>query len=51
MIDHPRVLTTVVEEQEDGLMVIEIVSGRMGINRGCCGVCQGAESLNGQRDF
>jgi 23S rRNA pseudouridine1911/1915/1917 synthase len=53
MIDHPRVLTTVVEEQEDGLMVKEIVSGRMGINRGLLRRMKqgGGVFLNGQRDF
>ena len=53
MLDHPYVLTAIVEEQEEGLMVRDIVCGRLGRTRGLRRRMKkgGGIFLNGQRDY
>ncbi len=53
MLDHPHVLTTVVEEQEEGLMVKDVVLGRLGLTSGLLRRMKrgGGVFLNGQRDY
>ena len=53
MLDHPYVLTAIVEEQEEGLMVRDIVCGRLGLTRGLLRRMKkgGGIFLNGQRDY
>src|SRR5690554_5215807 len=53
MLDDPYVLTTTVREDETGLMVKEIVYGRLNLSRGLLRRMKrgGGIYLNGQRDY
>ncbi|HPT82609.1 MAG TPA: RluA family pseudouridine synthase [Limnochordia bacterium] len=53
MVDSPRVLTTKVLEYEDGLMIRDILCGRLGVNRGLLRRMKkgGGVFLNGKRDY
>lgn len=53
MLEHPHVLTTKVAEAEEGLMVKEIVYGRLNLSRGLLRRMKrgGGIYLNGKRDF
>lgn len=53
MLDRPRVLTTMVQDHEEGLMVRDIVCGRLGLTRGLLRRMKqgGGVFLNGQRDY
>lgn len=53
MLDDPHVLTTIVRAEEEGLMVKEIVYGRLNLSRGLLRRMKrgGGIYLNGQRDY
>jgi RluA family pseudouridine synthase len=53
MLNHPYVLETTVEADEDGLMVKDIVYGRLDLSRGLLRRMKrgGGIYLNGQRDY
>ena len=53
MLDHPHVLTTIVDNGEEGLMVKDIVYGRLGLSRGLLRRMKrgGGIYLNGKRDY
>ena len=53
MLDHPHVLTTTVKANEEGVMVKDIVYGRLELSRGLLRRMKrgGGVYLNGQRDY
>lgn len=53
MLEHPHVLTTIVEAKEEGLMVKDIVYGRLNLSRGLLRRMKrgGGIYLNGERDY
>jgi len=53
MLDHPYVLTTTVKAEEDGVMVKDIVYGRLELSRGLLRRMKrgGGVYLNGHRDY
>ena len=53
MLDHPHVLTTTVKAEEEGVMVKDIVYGRLELSRGLLRRMKrgGGVYLNGQRDY
>ncbi|HHU60680.1 MAG TPA: RluA family pseudouridine synthase [Natronincola sp.] len=53
MLDNPYILTTIVKEEEHGLMVKEIVYGRLDLSRGLLRRMKrgGGIYLNGKRDY
>lgn len=53
MLEKPQVLSTVVDKEEEGLMVKEVITGRLGLTRGLLRRMKkgGGVFLNGQRDY
>ncbi|NMB20668.1 MAG: RluA family pseudouridine synthase [Firmicutes bacterium] len=53
MLDHPYVLETIVEAHEEGMMIKDIVYGRLDLSRGLLRRMKrgGGVYLNGHRDF
>ncbi|NMB00491.1 MAG: RluA family pseudouridine synthase [Firmicutes bacterium] len=53
MLEHPHVLTTIVRDDEEGLMVKDIVYGRLNLSRGLLRRMKrgGGVYLNGNRDY